>query len=567
MNLTLFRAIIVGACFALVTASPHTADLVLLDAAQAAQSAPARAGAKPATIRGRVTAADSGRPLRRIRITLSSVTSPTDGRPIVVSTNAQGVYELRDVPAGSYNLSAAGAGYLTLRYGQRRPEDTGRSIQVAAGELVERIDLALPRGGVMAGRIVDELREPFQGVAVTALSVRYQKGRREPFPGGFATTDDRGEFRIIGLAPGEYFLVASTREMWLDEKKQSLGYAATYYPGVAADRADLINLGIAEQRTNLDMTLAVSRTARVTGRLQRATGEPIADASVSMAQTFGQAGFVLAAGILPARTDRTGMFEFRNVPPAEYRLTGGAGRGLAGEGESAALYVSVTGADIEGLLLSTRTTSSITGRVVTDEGAPPPFQVSGVSVTLDPPEAFKAMPSFRVFTVNPDWTFSLTNIGGLFLFRLAGLPADWMLHAVKLNDEDFTEVPFDVPSGNKQIPGLQIVVTQKVGRISGELHDAEGRPTPEGTVVVFAENPDLWTPGTRFIRSTRPASDGRFSLSGLPAGRYLAIAREFIPAGQWENREFLESVFQTGTRFTLDEGGSATLVVRLPAAR
>ena len=50
-----------------------------------------------AIIRGRVTSADSGRPLRRVQIRVSAA-ELTESR--TVSTNSQGRYELRDLPAG-----------------------------------------------------------------------------------------------------------------------------------------------------------------------------------------------------------------------------------------------------------------------------------------------------------------------------------------------------------------------------------------------------------------------------------------------------------------------------------
>jgi hypothetical protein len=153
------------------------------------------------------------------------------------------------------------------------------------------------------------------------------------------------------------------------------------------------------------------------------------------------------------------------------------------------------------------------------------------------------------------------------MFRIRGIPEDWTLGAVRLNDKDITDVPWDVPARGQELSGLQIVVTQKIGRVSGAVSDSRGTPTSAATVVIFSDEPDLWIPGSRFIRTTRPGADGRFSVAGLPAGTYRAIAREFVEEGQWEDRKFLEEARADAVRLTLSEGGTETINLRLPQPR
>src|SRR5438309_2218955 len=90
---------------------------------QTRQVGPARDARPPsaigtAVIRGRVFAADTGRPLRRARI---SVSGPELGpEPRQTSTNLEGRYEIKELPAGRFTVTVTRAGYLQLRYGQRR---------------------------------------------------------------------------------------------------------------------------------------------------------------------------------------------------------------------------------------------------------------------------------------------------------------------------------------------------------------------------------------------------------------------------------------------------------------
>ena len=149
------------------------------------------------TIRGQVTNA-AGEPLHRVRVALNA---PAPNPPSSV-TDTRGEFEITSVPSGSYYLTATRAGYLTIQYGQRRPREAGRTIQVKPGDSVEGINFALPRGAVLAGTITDDIGEPYQGVRVEAVELRYVRGRRVPVQAASAITNDLGQYRLSGLQPG-----------------------------------------------------------------------------------------------------------------------------------------------------------------------------------------------------------------------------------------------------------------------------------------------------------------------------------------------------------------------------
>src|SRR5437867_3005990 len=86
-----------------------------------------------AAIRGRILASDTGRPLRRARIQVTAPELAGDER--MTSTNAEGRYEIKDLPAGRYTVTVTRSGYLRLSYGQRRPYEQGKPLQVATGQV------------------------------------------------------------------------------------------------------------------------------------------------------------------------------------------------------------------------------------------------------------------------------------------------------------------------------------------------------------------------------------------------------------------------------------------------
>jgi len=512
----------------------------------------------PAQIHGRVVAVENGGPLVRARIALLSAAAP--GRPLITtSTNAQGVYQLRDVPPGSYFVSASRAGYIELQYGQRRARERGTPLEVKSGQTIRQIDVALVRGGVIAGRVVDETGEPYPSLIVTAWQTRYQEGRRVRFPSATGQTDDQGAYRISGLQPGSYFVSAMSPETWRNSRGESLGYAATYYPGAAVETAQPIMLSSGQQRLDIDLALAAARTARLRGRLVRETGEPVSGVAVSAAIAIPGTSVTFASGApISANTTPDGSFELSGVAPGHYAIRSNAG------GNSASINLDVS-ADLDNLLLVARSGSTVTGVVVTDAGEPPPFTASGARLSLLA-SAGEVLPTIRVPAIDSDWTFTLRNVGGPFLFRLSGFPPEWMLDAVQLNDDDVTDTPLDVPTGGKQVAGLRLVITKEGATLAGTVTE-RGEASSDATVVAFSEDERHWRFGSRFIRTARPAIDGAYTIAGLPAGDYLVVAERDLLDGEWEDREYLKGAVARATKVTLKRGGAETVDLKVAPPR
>src|SRR3954465_1566030 len=114
-------------------------------------------------IRGRVVRADTGEPLRRVQVRIDEWSAKDQSGPASTMTDAQGRYELTQLPAGTYHLKATRGGYVEMEYGQRRPFERGRPIELAEGAVLEKIDFVMPLGGVVTGRVVDEMGEAVAG--------------------------------------------------------------------------------------------------------------------------------------------------------------------------------------------------------------------------------------------------------------------------------------------------------------------------------------------------------------------------------------------------------------------
>jgi len=529
---------------------------------------PAQTGT--AVIRGRVFAGDTKRPLRRARIIVSAPELGADGRN--TSTDADGRYEIADLPAGRYTLRVSRSGYLTLRYGQRRPLEPGKPLQLLDKQVVENVDFVLPRMSVINGRITDEFNDPIEGVSVYALRSMYFNGRRQLVPTGSGgmRTDDTGQFRLLGLAPGVYFVTASTRETWTVNRngvKQVMGYAPTYFPGTTrVGDARRVTLRLGEESGNIDFSLVAGRAATLSGTAFDSHGRPYSNVGVRE-EVRGDA-FASFGTIASAIVASDGTFTIRNVPPGEFTLEAVSRRDSA-EPDAALLTVVVDGVDIDNLSLTGSAGGTVVGQVITEDGAAPALPRLRISVTertsgQPDPALLGAFRNPGSADVNADGTFTIKGVFGRSRLRLT-LPDGWALKAVLHDGRDIAELPIELRSG-ETLSGVQVIVTKRMTSVTGQLVDEKGSPLTDGTVVVFAADSSRWAEDSRFVRSARPDQQGQWRIRGLPPGEYLAVAVESIEDGQWNEPEYLESIRRFGQKVTLVEAGEQTVALKLVTA-
>ena len=162
---------------------------------------------------GRVSAADTGRPLRTARVMLSG--GQGGGRSAV--TDDSGQFDFQQLPEGRYTLNASKAGFVSLSYGQRRPLQPGTPLQLANNQTLRDLELRLPRGSAIGGRITDETGEPMPNIMVRVMRQQLVQGQRQLMPAGNGQTDDRGQYRVWGLNPGEYYVSAAAPNIMIGD--------------------------------------------------------------------------------------------------------------------------------------------------------------------------------------------------------------------------------------------------------------------------------------------------------------------------------------------------------------
>jgi hypothetical protein len=511
-----------------------------------------------AILRGRVVRADTGQPLRRVQVR-AMAPELREGRTVM--TDEEGRYELKQLPAGRITLMASKGGYVSLQYGQRRPLQPGQPIEIADGQVIEKLDFALPRGGVITGQVLDEFGDPVTGAFVQAVRYQFFNGQRRLIPAaGGIQTDDRGDFRMFGVAPGDYYVSATLRLGFTPGVSDDrFGYAPTYYPGTpVSSEAQRINVGIGQEVAGIVIQLVPARTMTISGIARGGDGRPLANVPIMMIQRADDGGSAFG-GFGGSSTRADGTFTVGNVAPGSYTIQA---RSITNPSEMASTDIVVGSADIAGLVLTVTRGATARGRIRIDGGTPTsdlrPGDVRIFQAAADPGPLLGGGPG----TVSDDWTFEITGLNGRRYLRFNTPPA-WTVKSVIVDGVDITDSAIDFKGDD--VDGIDVVLTQRISEVSGSVTNASGAKITDATVVVFADDREKWTPMTRFIRSARPDQDGRFKVRGLPAGRYVAVALDDIEPGEETNPETLEQLRSRGTSLTLRDGEMRALDLKVMA--
>jgi len=550
----------------------------------AAQGPVRDAGRRPAAeptgtaiIRGRVVAADTGNPIRRANVTLVPMPPPPPApppgtppgttattrttmavsgsggltsmdvfgivRPRNAITDAQGGFEFTGLPAGTYRVQASSgqyqAAYLGMALGGKRPIgngslDLGTPVVLADGQAYDKATIALPRGAVISGRVTDENGEPMARVQVYTLYYPTPTARSQR-NGSNWQTDDLGQFRLFGLQPGDYAVVADARpntfvnpNAQADSEDDRVGFMTTYYPtAVDEAAAQRVRTRAGAETPGLEIRMATGRLFRLSGMVTDSQGRPVARGNGSMIKRAGGSvstsyGFSI---------DEAGRFQMKNIAPGSYRLTvrqqvtrvvNGQVQPSGEQGEFASVPVNIA-ADVDGLLIVTGPGATITGQLLFEQG-PPQIQPGAsnlqlrINATPGDPESQSGIPTPQPVTAAPDLTFTMKGMMGEYLLRAGGAPGQF-LKAVMLGSEDITDTPREFKSGER----VTLVMTSRSSTLEGTVTDDKGEPVTDAAIVMFSEDKASWRANS--LRTRRgTAMSGRYRMQGLMPGRYFVAA-------------------------------------------
>jgi hypothetical protein len=517
-------------------------------------------------IRGRVVD-DAGHAIRRAMIQTFGAQAR---QPRMATTDAEGRYELTDLPAGTYQVTAIKGAFVRQSYGQRSRSGPGRPIELADGQTVDRIDFVLSRGGVIVGRVIDEVGEPMAETHVQAMRFTQMSGSTRLVPvGRNATTDDLGQFRLYGLPPGEYIVSVQMRNAMFGTMEtpagDNSGYAPTYAPGTT-NAAEATRVQVhSGQDINADVQLTAARMLRVSGSVVSSRGKAPEGGLVRLVPR----GDIVLDRMGLGAPMLNGGFSFNQVPPGNYTLMvrigadDGPGRFRPGgqgsdDSEFAIVPLTVAGDDLANVRVVTGRGLTIPGVLIAEAGTLPTDQTLRVLISPAEPDGMMMGPQPAVVEANG--RFQVENVIGEGRVNLMGLGRGWMLKAIDYKGAEVTDKPIEFAADGGP---LRIVVTNRVPIVSGTVTSGSGAPLTDYEVLAFTTDTSFWERPGRRVRFTRADQQGTFKLEGLPAGDYYIAAFAGLDDETRTSPETLARARSVAQQITVVEGQTRSVSLRL----
>lgn len=523
----------------------------------------------------------NGAPVRRARVSLSGAGLRRDRSTV---SDQRGRFTFFALPAGRFTVTADKPGFLKSSHGSRRPGRPGTPISVVDGQKLEKIDVTLPKAGVIAGTLVDRDGDVATAIDVRALRLVLDGGEHRLVLAGASRTDDRGSYRIPELVPGDYVLSA-TPAPGEDEagSGEKAAFAPIYFPGTPVARAATpVRLGVSEERLGVDFVLPFVPTADVAGAIVVPKGHDTCEPLIALVPlTDGFVGAV-AADIATVQSDG-GRFVFSGVPPGSYRMEARCTIESAARNRPArvlwgsqVLSVDETAKSVSTIALDMRAGMRVSGLVSrAGSGRMGADDLASVRISLVPHGAEFAELGGRplMAQLERDGRFAVDDVppgryeveGMMSSARTKStLGSRWTLESAMANGREALDFLLEVRP-DEDLAGVQITFTQLQQQLSGSLTDSAGRPATDHTVIVFATDSRYWLPEGRRIGTARPATDGTFLIDHLPAGDYRIAVTADVASGEWFDPDFLKALVPGSIQVSLKPGAKVAQHLRLPA--
>jgi hypothetical protein len=494
-------------------------------------SASTVSGQTKGAITGHVVADDGGG-MASVTVILSSG-SGQGGQRRSTTTDEEGNFRFTDLPARAYIINV-----VRSREYVEPPAASGGA-ERRYYRIGETANIALIKGGVITGRVTNAAGEPLIGMRMSAIRVRDAEARpsQTAATSPQRTTDDRGVYRIYGLQPGRYIVVANS-SLGYSGGALYYGEAPTYYPSSTRDAAAEVTVASGSEASGIDIRYRGEPGYAVSGKI---TGADLAESTGTLAVYLNQATTAAGFGVIFIYPNQgSANFAFYGVPDGEYELSTESYDINRVDGfSSQPRRVTVKGADATGIELKLAPQSSIAGKVVLetlaercDEKRRPAPEEIILQVRRD--DAVKAPPPALSFPRDAS-----ANEKGEFLLRRLN-PARYRLQ-VNMPDESWylKSLTAPAPAGIVDIArsGIPLKAGERVSGITVTI--AEGAASLRGSVAPHEEGARLPAKMTVHLVPAETASaddalryaeagverDNSFEFKNLAPGKYRLLVR------------------------------------------
>ncbi len=509
---------------------------------------------KPASLSGTITDAVTELPLKKVQVV---VQDPPNRYGTM--TDDAGKFSIEVAP-GAYMISASRIGYLSATFGAPDGLLARSRVEVDAGQARTDIDFKLRPHGVITGRLVNADGEPVPNMVVAPMTIRYAGGQRRLLPAGSSITDDRGQYRVIGLTPGTYYVSAADRASAVAAGQSTAAVVTTYYPGTL-DPQSALTVAVASGRTTegIDLTMVDAQTTSVRGRVENLTG--ITDTPISL--TLTSASEFRSLSPIQTTAGRDGRFELRGVLPGSYLLSAQMRRTM--NHLLRASVPIVVGTDpLDSVAITLTAGLEISGTVRLEPGSDAALDLHSISLRLGPSDGVIVAGDIPpVVQLAEDGSFALQAINPeRYRIMLNPMPAGYYIKSARAGTVDALETGLDLTQG--AAGPLDIVLSPNGGSISGVVRDDRDQPVSPAIVALIPDSPVRRTQ-SQWYQQTAAEASGTYSFNGLTPGDYRLVAVPRLLPGTLTDPAFLRQVDPQATKVTIREGQAETVnLKRIP---
>lgn len=605
------------------------AGVILLTIGAGAQ--PPRPDPHSGLIVGQVLDAASGRPVGGAVVAIGGVPPVRSGNDILVQqrprilTGSDGRFVFRDLPRGSFSITATKGGFAEGSFGRRRPLGPPSRVALDAGQRIGDVVVPIWKNGSISGMVLDESGEALAAVNVRAFRRVVVSGRRTFVAAGTVSTDDRGIYRFGDLTPGEYVVASSVRhlaqpvalirraattislqpnpgrEFALPGSANSIEvggvvyglglgnptppppenerlsiYPYTFHPAARSFReATPVAVASGQDRSAIDLQLQPVPAIRVSGVVYGPDGA--ADGQVVRLLPDDPDAMALDLDAPSTATDLSGAFMFGGVPEGRYSLRAVGRQRRPPSPVSpkepdpllwADVPVSAGQEDIAGIPVVLQHGLRVHGRFDFQGSAAKPSGPGLTQVAIAVESADGA--GSGLVRVDPaSGEFSTSGVpAGRYIVKVTASPVGWMFKAAFYGGRDISLTPVDINTGDLWDVVLQF--TDRWSGVQGHVTTAKGGLDPGAAVLLFPTDTAGWTSygrNPRRLRSVRPGSDGGYAIHSVPPGDYYVVAVPDEQSGDWQDPAFLEALTGIASRVSVGEGEKVTRDLRTREVR
>jgi hypothetical protein len=511
------------------------------------------------TVAGTVARLDSGAPLKKATVVLSS--NESRGKSVFAMTDDQGHFEFDNVEAGSYGLNASHNGFVTSLYGQKKPDNPGANLTLAPGQKMIDLVFRLLRSASISGHVMDEDGEPLPNVQVIPYHASSQRGRSGLGAVGEALTNDLGEYRIFGLNPGRYYIRANyqpQRNLLGNPSPTRISkeaYPPTFYPGTTDPaKAAAIIVKAGDEIPALDFILKPSPVVAVTGKVSNAATDQSGFLSLGVALIPRGMIFSGDDAILHTEvSNKMGVFEFRDVFPGSYIVRAW---GITNQERfSAQRELDVGVSDVEGVNLTITRGAEVPGRIIWE--GQPITEVQEVHVTLWTVDDSPYSPNVGAFqATKADGSFLIKNVPeGVYRPRVFTRNPDCFVRSARYGPAEVVDGGLAVHPGTDA--SLELKMSCRAAQIEGTVVTVDSLPAAGVYVVAIPDAPhrdQQWR-----YRSETTDQNGKFLLRGLLPGEYRIFSWDSGDDFDWYNADQLKPYESKGVSVSVQEGDRKTV--------